>query len=234
MARIIIVEDESIIADDLTMMLEREGHEIIGPFDEGESALDVIQNDSIHLALLDINIKGSMTGVDIARVIRNNHSLPFIFLTSYYDNQTLKQVEEVNPEAYIVKPFRKEEVLLNVKLALKKNQKNLQVSNRISKLLVRDAGILKPIDPEQITFVKAESNYTKIKMSNEKEYVLSHTMKIIEEKLPESIFCRVHKSFIINFNFIELIEGNSLQVANQSIPIGRSYREILFQKLEVL
>lgn len=234
MHNILVVEDESIIADDLRIILENEGFEVSGPVDNGKEALKLLEGNRIDLALLDINIRGTLTGVDVARELRRSSRTPFIFLTSYFDEKTLRSVEEVNPDAYIVKPFRKEEVLMNIRLALKKKAAREKVPRKVAKILIRDAGMLKPIDPDKIMYLKAESNYTKIKLSDGKEHVLSHTLKVIEEKLPPATFCRVHKSFIINFNFIELIEGNSLQVANQSIPIGRSYRDALFEQMEVL
>ncbi len=232
--RILIVEDEVIIAEDLALFLQDQGFAIEGPVDNGPDALQLLSGNQVDLALLDINIQGAMSGIDIGRELRDRYEIPFIFITSYYDEETLKRVESAQPAAYIVKPFKHEEVLLNIRLALQKHQYAKSPKKDISKLLVRDAGLLKPIDPDEIAYLKAESNYTKIVMRAGDEYLQSHTLKTIEEKLPGNVFCRVHKSYIINLNCIELIEGNSLQVRGQCIPIGRSHRAALFDRMEVL
>ncbi len=230
---ILIVEDEVIIADDLTLSLEQAGYKVVSHVDNAHDAISEIQSKAVDLILLDINIKGPKDGVDIARQVKEQYNIPFIFITSYVDDSTLRKVEQVNPAAYIVKPYREEEVLMNVRLALKK--KNLEKKEtKKQKIFVREGGLLKPVKAEVIAYAKGEDNYTRLVTEGKKEYVLSHTLKSVEEKLPADLFCRVHKSFIINIDYIELIEGNSIQIANQSIPIGKTYRSKLFEHMEVL
>jgi len=230
---VLIVEDEVIIADDLSLSLEQAGYNVVDQADNYLTALDVINNQSIDLVLLDIHIKGDKTGLDIAQTLKNNYQIPFIFITSYFDDDTLAKVEQVNPAAYIVKPYQEEEVLMNVKLALKKGSIQKKDSKK-QKIFVREGGLLKPVKADQIVFAKGEDNYTRLITIDKKEYIISHTLKSISDKLPEDRFCRVHKSFIINIDHVELIEGNSVQVNNQSIPIGKTFRPQLFEYLEVL
>ena len=231
--KILIVEDEIIIADDLKFMLRNDGYEVLEPCDNAADALRIIASVDLDLLLLDINIKGSTNGIELAAKVESDSSLPFIFITSYYDDDTLKKVEQVSPMAYIIKPFKQEEVLMNVRLAMKKSRGQALRSKK-TKIFVRESGILKPVKGESILIAEAESNYTRLRMLDGREYLISHTLKSIEEKLPADIFCRVHKSYIINFDFIELIERNSVQIAKMSIPIGKSYREGFFKYLEVL
>lgn len=234
MHKIVVVEDETIIANDLKFILENDGYSVLGPCDNGLDALRIIKKSSPDLILLDINIKGEMNGIEVASKIKELGQTPFIFITSYFDEDTLKLVEQVSPTAYIVKPFRSEEVLMNVRLALKKSFKKPVPAQVKAKIFVREAGFLKPVKSEEIMFAKGEDNYTKLMMFDRKEFTISHTLKLVEEKLPRDTFCRVHKSYIINLDFIEMIEGNSLQIANQSIPIGKTYREQFFRYMEVL
>ena len=230
---ILIVEDEVIIADDLALSLEQAGYTVVGGVDNAKDATRCLQEHTVDLVLLDIHIKGNEDGIDIAHTIKDEFNIPFIFITSYVDGNTLKKVELVNPSAYIVKPYREEEVLMNVRLALKKRA--VQTADvKKQKIFVREGGLLKPIKTEVIVLAKGEDNYTRLVTNEKKEYVVSHTLKSIEEKLPKNLFCRIHKSYIINIDFIELIEGNSIQVSNQSIPIGKTYRSKLFEHMEVL
>ena len=232
--KILVVEDESIIADDLRMILTANGYEVAGPVDNGTDALEIIQSTHLDLVLLDINIKGSLSGIDVANELREK--VPFIFVTSYYDEHTLKMAERVGPSAYIVKPFRREEVLINVRLALKKtpSAKKSESGTSGERIFVRDAGALKPVPGDQILFAKGEDNYTRLSLNDGAEIVISHTLKNIEEKLPKDQFCRVHKSYLININYIDLIVGNSLEIRGKSIPIGKTYRPGLFELMQVL
>ena len=233
--KILVVEDESIIADDLRMILSTNGFEVIGPVDNGTEALETIGTAKPDLVLLDINIKGSLSGIDVANDLKGK--VPFIFVTSYYDEHTLKMAERVNPSAYIVKPFRREEVLINVRLALKKQVEapaKTEPTNGGERIFVRDAGVLKPVPGDQILFAKGEDNYTRLLLEDGAEIVISHTLKNIEEKLSGTHFCRVHKSYLININYIDLIVGNSLEIRGKSIPIGKTYRSGLFELMQVL
>ena len=109
-ARILIVEDEPLIADSIASTLEQHGFEVVAIVDEGEEALQVIEADRPDLALLDINIEGPMDGVELASKI----DIPFIFLTSYYDQKILNRAKQTQPAAYLVKPYKKEELIANV------------------------------------------------------------------------------------------------------------------------
>ncbi|WP_116105948.1 response regulator transcription factor [Lewinella sp. IMCC34191] len=116
--RILIVEDEVIVATEIEHTLRNLGYRIAGRTGNGDDALDLLAGRDIDLALLDINIKGSRDGIDLARIIRQRYNFPFVYLTAYCDRDTLDKVKETMPYGYIVKPFNREELLASVELAL--------------------------------------------------------------------------------------------------------------------
>ena len=118
--KVLIVEDEAIIAIEIASTLKMLGYQVCGSVMNSDKALDALKNTTPDLALLDINIKGSMNGIDIAKIIRKNHHLPFVFLTSYSDVETLKEVQQTMPYGYIVKPFTDSDLRCNIELALYK------------------------------------------------------------------------------------------------------------------
>lgn len=118
--RVLIVEDEGLIAEEIKSTLEMIGYQVCGRAMSGDKALDLFKNSSPDIALLDINIKGTLTGIDLARIIREKYNFPFVFLTSYSDLDTLKQVQKTLPYGYIVKPFSDKDLLSNLELALYK------------------------------------------------------------------------------------------------------------------
>lgn len=234
-ANILVVEDEIIIADDLCQALEHAGYTVVGPADNAADALKLLADNPIDLALLDINIKGDTNGTELASIVRAEHNVPFMFITSYYDAATLRKAQATQPSAYLVKPFQEEVLLINVALALKKTQTAAEPAEAATgKLFVRDAGKLLPVDPAAITIAQGEDNYTRIKLQTGKEYIVSSTLKAVEQKLPANRFCRIHKSYLVNLDFIDLIEGNVLRVQGTTLPIGKTYRSQLIARLDVL
>ncbi len=232
--KILILDDEPIIADDLGFMLEDAGFEVVAKAANAKMALEVLSTSPVDLALLDVNLESDTSGTDVAREIINKYQLPFIFITSYTDQTTLSEIEDLNPSAYISKPYQSEQVVLAVKLALKK-QSNFRKEKKVpTKIFVRDSGVLKPINPQDLMVASGEDNYTRLRMVDGKEYMISHTLKTMESKLPESSFCRVHKSSIINLHHIMSIEGNTIELKQMTVSIGKAYRDRLFQHLEIL
>lgn len=117
---ILIVEDEALIAKEIEITLRRLGYRIAGNTRNGDEALDLLVTRKPDIALLDIHIKGTRNGIDIARHIREKHDIPFVFLTAFSDRGTLTEVSQTLPYGYIVKPFNERDLLSTIELALHK------------------------------------------------------------------------------------------------------------------
>jgi DNA-binding NarL/FixJ family response regulator len=117
-ARILIVEDELLVASEIERTLTRLGYRIAGKARDAESALALLEKGTVDLALLDLNLHGPRDGVDLARLIRQRHHFPIVFLTAYCDRQTLDRLKDTRPDGYIVKPFNHGELLSAIELAL--------------------------------------------------------------------------------------------------------------------
>ena len=116
--KILIVEDDGIIAEDLNSLLYEKGYTIIGVAHNGSDALDILANRTPDLALLDINLGNGISGLDVAKVIHEKFKIPYIFLTSFDDEQTLEQAQSFGPYGYIVKPYQERTLLTTIKTAL--------------------------------------------------------------------------------------------------------------------
>ncbi|MBK8635853.1 MAG: response regulator transcription factor [Saprospiraceae bacterium] len=114
--RILIVEDEPVISEDLAMILRREGHVITGQAYDGMTALDMIYHQKPQLILLDIALDHSMSGLDVAKIINEKYQIPFIFITSFSDSYTLDLAKNLLPQAYIVKPFKKKDIVATIEI----------------------------------------------------------------------------------------------------------------------
>lgn len=119
--RILIVEDEKIIALYLKRRLLDFGYEIIGVIPTGENAIEVAQKEAPDLILMDIMLKGEVDGIDAATQIRHSLDIPVVFLTSYSDPDTLERAKQAEPFGYILKPFKEQELLTTIEIVLYKH-----------------------------------------------------------------------------------------------------------------
>ncbi len=116
--KIIIVEDEALIAAEIKSTLELLNYKVVGHAINGDRALDLFSSTEADLILLDICIKGTKSGIDLAKIIKSKYDIPFIYLTSYSDRLTLDQVKETTPYGYIVKPFTENDLKVNIEMAI--------------------------------------------------------------------------------------------------------------------
>ncbi len=120
--KILVVEDEGIVALDIQMRLERMGYTICGIAATGIHAIEKTQITTPNLILMDINLKGEMTGIEAAEVIRNTHDIPIIYLTANTDNTTLDQAKQTAPYGYIMKPFDERALYATIESAFHRYQ----------------------------------------------------------------------------------------------------------------
>ena len=105
--KILIVEDEVLSAKFLKLTLEKLGHEVVSIVDEAEACKNVLRDSAVDLVLMDINIKGSTDGLQLAREISKLYALKIVFITSYSDSQTIKEATLSSPIGFLIKPIMK-------------------------------------------------------------------------------------------------------------------------------
>jgi len=120
--RILIVEDEALIAMELEDRLTQLGHTVCGRTISGEEAVSTIEELQPELVLMDVNLAGKMNGVEAASEIRKNHDIPIVFLSAFSDEELLQKAAHTEPYGYLVKPFEERELHSTITMALYKNQ----------------------------------------------------------------------------------------------------------------
>jgi CheY-like chemotaxis protein len=120
--RLLIVEDEAIVAADIAIRLGQLGYEVVGSTGSGEEALVMAGQLGADLVLMDIHLQGAMDGITAADEMRARFGLPVVFLTAYSESATLQRAKEVTPFGYILKPFEDRELQIVLGLALYKHQ----------------------------------------------------------------------------------------------------------------
>ena len=119
--KILLVEDEGIVAKDLQMRLHTLGYEVCGWFTSGEEALAQGPGLAPDLVLMDIHLKGKMDGIEAAERLRTSHGIPIVFLTAHADESTIERAKIASPLGYILKPFDESDLHVSVEMAFYKH-----------------------------------------------------------------------------------------------------------------
>lgn len=131
--RILIIEDEFIIAEEIAIRLKRKNYSVVGICDTAEIAIEIIKKKSPDLVLLDITLRGDMDGIELSALIKNNHGIPVIFITANNDISTFEKAVITEPFGYITKPIDDNILINSIEIAIYKslidNEKNLLINN---------------------------------------------------------------------------------------------------------
>jgi DNA-binding LytR/AlgR family response regulator len=247
---IFIVEDESIVAKDIQNSLVKLGYHVVGIANNGKDAIEKITELMPDLVLMDIMIKGDLTGIDVSEKIKEKVSVPVIFLTAYADEGTLAKAKITEPYGYILKPFKEIDLHSTIEMAVYKHQKDSALlkerdflyslvenkdDNSKDILFVKANSRLVKVLLKDIYFVEALKDYVIINTQHAR-YTVHSTMKDIDRKLGNVDFARIHRSFIARLDKIQSIDSQNVILENDKkvIPVGGSYREELMQKLNML
>jgi len=236
--KILVVEDEILIADNMCDTLNELGYETLESAMNYTEAIATINEELPDIAILDIHLSGRRSGIDIAQQINEKYDFPFIFLTSFSDSETVSEAKKHNPSAFLIKPFSKEELYTSIEIALSNFSKKIgQVidENLIIKesIFIKEKGAYHKIIFEDILFIKSDHVYMEINMVDKKKYTIRGSLSEVLSKLDDK-FIRVHRSFIINTNYLQQIDQSSLKIGNVLIPIGKKYRQTILEKLNII
>ena len=128
--RVLIVEDEKIIAFDLQRRLRSFGFEVIGSCSSGVEALDFCSRERPDIVLMDIMLEGELDGIATGKLLLERHQIPSIFLTAYSDAATLERAKVAQPLAYIIKPFKERELYTTLDVALYKSKSDAKIRDQ--------------------------------------------------------------------------------------------------------
>jgi DNA-binding LytR/AlgR family response regulator len=238
--RILIVEDEIIIAMDMDSILCSNGYEVIGPAVDFESAITMIKMKKPDLALLDINLHGKKDGIDIAEKINEEFKIPFIFTTTLGDELTIQRAKNVKPAAYLIKPFQPEQLLATIEVAMINFDSGTAAQNNDTDegLIFKDSIFIKEnarytkVKIDEIRWLQASNNYVEINTTT-KKYLVRSSFKDFVDKFNHPHFMRVHRSYVVNLKHITNITSSLILIDKNEIPLAPNYVEDLMKKLNI-
>ena len=242
--KILVVEDEIIIADDICDMLSDLGYETLEPVINYTEAIEAIEKHKPDLTILDIQLAGSQDGIDLAWKIKEDYDLPYIFLTSHADPLTVERAKKLTPPVYLVKPFNKDDLYTSIEMALYNysiNSEFSQTSKGESKkkdIILKDAFFIKnnhsfhKVKFSDIVYLKAGYFHIEIHTNSNRKHILRGTLTNFSQKLPENFF-RTHRSYIVNLDYLDSINYLNVVIDGNEIPIGKNYREELMKRVNL-
>lgn len=243
--KILIVEDELLVAESLKLMLEQMSYHVPAIFNSGKETLENFVPGFADIVIMDIHLKGKINGIETSQGIREISTAPIIYLTDNTDeNLRKKAIFGANTVQYLTKPFSKLDIAIAIDLALKaikKHELHLQQVEESSYLIndcifVRDRQLFRKLAIGDIILLKAEGSYCKLVYKDERntiqEILFSDNLSFLEEKLKfaKNLY-RVHRSYIINVQYLKKIQENRLWVEDLEIPIGKTYKSDIKNKL---
>lgn len=239
--KILIVEDEVMTAVDIKETLEKAGHLTTAIARTGEEALTSFKKHLPDLAIIDIMLKRSAyDGIQIAAELTKTHPIPIIYLTANSENQTFQRAKGTSPAAYLLKPFRHNELALQVELAYH----NYAANNSSSPDPISAATIFLPFDKglkklikQDVLYLKADGSYVKVYLINEANpYLFSMNLGHLAQYFSSPDFFRLSRSLLINLSYIERIERDHIYLRSHESPIQipEGNKTELMKKLAVI
>lgn len=242
--KILVVEDEMIIGAKISMQLTNLGYEVTGMLARGEEVLPHVEGNRPDIILLDVRLKGKMDGIETASLIDQHYQIPIIFLTANADETTFNRAKAIRPAAFIAKPFRQLDLQRAIELTISRmvgqepasiqvNDENDQSFILSDRIFVRHKEKMVKLMIADILYIEAERNYSRI-VTTKNEYLISVTLKTIEEKLSGQIFMRIHRSWLVNLSHVEAVGEDFVMIANREIPLSENLKGDLLRHMQKL
>ena len=207
---------------------------VLEEFSNAIEAIKFLNNNEVDVIFLDIHMP-TFSGFDFMQTLKNP---PKIILTTSDRNFALEAFEYPSVVDYLVKPielprFEKAVKKLSTFSVKKEEKPSVETSDGTKELYVNVDRRLVKINFSEINVIEAKGDYIRIK-TNDKSHIVHSTLKKIEDKLPNEVFLKVHRSYIINLSKIIDIEDNSVLIKQDIIPVSRSNRSELMKRLNLL
>lgn len=221
-ARILIVEDDRVVARDIAQQMGRVGHTVVGITARGEDALPLARDTSPDLVLMDIRLEGELDGIDTARLLREQCNLPVVFLTAYADEDTVRRATLAEPFGYVLKPFDDTQLRTVVEMALYKHgaERRLRESEQRYAVTLSSIGdaVIATDRNSRISFMNpVAENLTGWSRENAMGRPLAEVFRVVNETTRAAVEDPVTAV---------LSAGTIVGLANHTVLLSRDGREI--------
>ncbi len=202
---------------------------LVGTFEDAFKALTFLSTNTVDLIFLDIEMP-ELNGIDFIKALRQPH--PYIILTTSHTEHAL-EAYDYNVTDYLVKPISFPRFLNAIaKVEDMYEKQNIHHSDQDT-IFIKKGNLIVRVNKKDILWIEGLGDYVTLNTEKEK-FVVHSTMHAIEQKFSTNEFIRVHRSFIIRIDKINNIEDNCISYFDKFIPIGKTYRETVYKRLNLL
>ena len=245
--RILIVEDEPSIAENIQEILELLDYVNIDIANSANQCIKAIKKNRPDLIFMDIKLKGDKDGIELGEIIKQMIDVPLVYVTSYSDPVIIERAKRINPAGFIVKPFNTNDIHALVEIILFNSRTNTSSEKSSSgatttespyfvtdSVFIKSENSFEKVLHENIHYIEANGNMVNI-FTKGKEYNIRKSMKEIEEILPSHLFLRVQKSYIVSLGHIERFNTREITMIDGAVvQIGRQYYNSFLAKLNTI
>lgn len=243
--RILIIEDEPDLAEDLQFSLEEIGYDVAGIAANLQDAFGLFYAQDPDIVIVDIMLGAKDDGITfVERINENPHRRkPVIFLTGMNDKATFEKAKKTGPFSYLLKPFNILELQFAIELSIERFVGETQVfsSQKSSAIPIHNSFFVKSgnhmikLNFTDIRYISVEHKYSEIYLQ-EKKYIVQLALKDISKSLPQS-FIQIHRNHIVNITYVDKLNIKDSQVFLQDgsfLPVSKRMKENLIEKLQLL
>lgn len=218
--KVLIVEDEVLISEHLKRIVQNAGYwplEICGDYDE---AMSLLKNETPDLAFLDIRMNGVDEGVEVAKHLRSL-GIPFVFITSFSDKETLQNAVNQQPLGYVLKPFTKEEIHRHLKVLEQEVTGNFITLGSVNNK--------ERIPIQDIKWLKSDNVYVELQCTDK---LRVHRAKLndVHDLLPQQQFVRCSQSYVVNLTQVTSLSSDVVFLKDQQITLAKKYKKSVFKQ----
>jgi CheY-like chemotaxis protein len=240
--KILIVEDEILVATDIQESLESLGYSVLNTVDTGLKAIEAVEKELPDLVLMDINLKGEMTGIEAAKTIIQKNDVPIIYLTANADIDTVNKAKVALPYGYIIKPFTDKDLQTNIEIAIFKFGNDLKLKMESeqfntffdlkdhvkNQIIVHGTQGFEKININEVYFIEKNEDNTIIHLAYE-EVVTNKSFAELIDLFPKRNFIQVSKFFVINTLKVFAVKYPEVIIADKMsvISVDEEYRELI-------
>lgn len=241
---IFIIEDEILYLEQLQLIVEKAGHKVCGFAQNAEETLKKFETSEADLALIDINLNGEMSGLEIGRWLKRFKDIPLIYITSYYNqDEYFEGAKKTGAYAFLSKPIEEVHLARTIELALNtipepklssNSAHNLSAYQEDTLLLRKKTKYIK-IFQQDITHIVAQDKYCVIHLKDGTTHQERITLKDLGKKLSPKLFAQIHRSFIVNLQEVEATDLSkwTINIGKHQLPLGDTYKDYFLYRFGV-
>lgn len=220
--KILIVEDEILIAETIRLYLEEKGHIVQDICISYREAIRAIEREKPDVVVLDIRLYGDKSGIDVAKYLQSQPiKTPFVYLTSQYDQRIFNLALETVPFGYLAKPIQKESLLTTIETAYRLFQQD-ELST-VKSIIINDGYQNHRIKEREILYIKSDHIYANIYLANRDKITIRKSLQDILDIIQSQLFFQCHRSYIVNTLHINSWnKSNVVLISGEQIPVSRT------------